>query len=486
MVRFFKYLLILKFTIGASLQAAPIVISGLVTNNSVPEPRTLVYLSFPIQQDTIAFTDTNGEYTTTINPNTTSGSVTVSYIDKCGDTITTVVPFGRQTQQLRADIAGCVRPSQIIVQGQITNPPSTGLFLFCKSAGTFGVDSVWVDSLGLYRKSIAVNGGGSLSIEFDDCNQNLIGDSASFNIGDTLNFNFNYCSPPKNAYFGKVLLSNQPISNTDAFILVYKYEENTQQFSFYDTVALSSNGRFSFPNNGDANFLLKVMPADNRTPFAATYYSSGALWSNNTSFSVGPHNNSIELVINVIPKAPGRGNASVNGTVNIDKTLLLPGFSGKGIHLLDENLSVVDFTYADVNGDFQFNNIDRGNYFIWLDQCGIPTNPIKIEISNSNDKKSGYVITGNELGIGFDEFVGFEDFQQVEPKIYPNPFRNEIQFSGIEGHVQIFNALGNELASFKLSNLDSKIETTDTWESGLYVVKILSKNKAYSVLLLKE
>ena len=67
--------------IGGSLQATPVVIKGLVTNNSVPATRTWVRVQYTQLGDTAVMTDTLGNYEVTINPRLIRGSVTASFID---------------------------------------------------------------------------------------------------------------------------------------------------------------------------------------------------------------------------------------------------------------------------------------------------------------------------------------------------------------------------------------------------------------------
>lgn len=74
--------------------------------------------------------------------------------------------------------------------------------------------------------------------------------------------------------------------------------------------------------------------------------------------------------------------------------------------------------------------------------------------------------------------LNVDNFKIDAISIYPNPAKNKIQISnivGISNEIRIFNILGKQVFS-QQKNLDKTIDVLSL-QSGIYIVKILSKGK---------
>lgn len=493
LIKKIKYLL-LFLMIGGSIHAAPFIVRGVVTNNSLPATQKWVRIQFPQGGDTSVTTDFRGEYIVTINPTFRIGTVLTSFSDICGKTVLDTNSFDSLTTLITSNLIGCVQPPSLTltIKGFIKNLPNQPFPLFLKfSIDQFRTqDSVLVDSMGKYEKTIVANTNGTIEYRLFDCNNGVIQDSAGFRLGDTIPKDFDYCPIPPNSYFGRVSYKGASISTNDAFLLRYSYNTIDQEFDFVDTLYLILNGRFSFPKDSNTDYLLKVIPRSNQQPFVATYYPKGRSWSNQ-ALAIGPHiSDTSELFVDLLPKQIGQtGGASVSGKIMLSDELKIPGYHGVGIHLLDKNEVPVDYTYTDSIGQFKFENLVSGNYFVWLDQCGIPTTPFPVTISNNSESVSGIIITGNKLGISYDYFVSNEEQLNGNNVIeaFPNPFAHELKItSRLSAEIAVFNSYGKSILNVRLNENETRMIETETWPTGLYVAYVHSKNKRYSVKLLKK
>ena len=90
-----------------------------------------------------------------------------------------------------------------------------------------------------------------------------------------------------------------------------------------------------------------------------------------------------------------------------------------------------------------------------------------------------YTGNGSQDGVAFWSTLGIEDFEQVgNIKLYPNPSNSILnitaQNAGTNGTIEIYSIVGKKVLSQKLELSEAtKIDVSD-WDSGLYLVKILS------------
>ena len=494
MIQKIKFLCLLLM-IGSGLEAAPFIVRGLVTNNSTPATQKWVRVQFPQGGDTSVITNIRGEYLVTINPRFRIGTVLTSFTDVCGFSIRDTNNFDSTTTTLTSNLIGCNQPppTSIVIKGFITNMPIPYSAVFINySLDQFRtIDSVRVDSNGNYQKIITANSNGTIEYRLKDCNVNLINDSSGFSLGDSISRNFNYCRPPANSFYGKVIFEGLPVTRNDVFLLRYKYNSTEQKFNFIDTLLLSLSGRFSFANNTNSDYLLKAMPATGIQPFSATYFPYGATWSSAKSVAIGPHtSDSLELIINLNQRQIDTTTTGIiAGEVRIDEELKIAGYSGIGIHLLDINQNPIDFVYADASGNFIFEKLIVGEYLVWLDQCGVPTNPVPVSITSSNESVDGLILTANQLGISYDEFVSIDEssYGLNNFRAFPNPFSNHLKFhSSSVSKISVTNLMGQPVFNLDLLENETWVVDTEACPVGFYVINIHSKTEDYSIKLLQD
>ena len=182
------------------------------------------------------------------------------------------------------------------------------------------------------------------------------------------------------------------------------------------------------------------------------------------------------------------GSFTLAGKVDVKQEFLKPGYSAVGILLLDENDKVIDYKYADSSNSFSFENLSSGKYKVWIDQCGLPTVTKIVELSTMNPSISDLVITANNNGISYDEFVTNEEFTQTENlQVFPNPFENVLKFNTTDpSSLVIRDVVGNIVFNENLVQSQSLEVSTQNWATGLYVITVQTKKELYIKKMIKK
>jgi len=354
-----------------------------------------------------------------------------------------------------------------------------------------GADTIVItDALGNFN--LLVNpwdSSGSMRVFFLDCANDTTDTVISYAF-NTRNVRVNLfgCSTlQRDKYFGVIHLNSTPIFGPDAILLRYKYLPENQKIQFEDTISIASDGKFEFLKDIVSDYLLKVIPRKDTSIFTATYFPNGITWDNKNSKTVGSHLNS-SIIIDLKSYNRPRGIYSIEGSVKLDASLKKPGYSAIGIHLLDLNNNQVEFIYSDDSSDFKFQNIDSGDYKIWIDQCGVPTEPKLISLRGGANQITGIVLTANDNGISYDRFVGFTELKnEPEISIYPNPFYNALNLEvPSNSTIYIHDLMGQSI--FQKSTISSGFQQleTDSWQSGIYIITIETQGQMYQRKLIKR
>ena len=376
------------------------------------------------------------------------------------------------------------------ITGNATNNglPAISKEIFVQATGAD--TSVFTDASGNFNLLInPSDSSGTMRVFFLDCANDTTDSVVVFDMNTrNVTVSLKGCiSVPINKHFGVIKMDSFPINGADAILLRYKYLAQTKKFQFEDTIPITTAGEFNFLKDSLSDYLLKVIPKKDTSRFAATYYPNGITWDANYAKAVGPYIND-SLKIDVFSYRKPRGGFSVEGTIEIDASLKLAGYSAVGIHLLDLRNNLVEFIYANDSGLFKFSNIDSGDYKIWIDQCGLPTEPKLISLRGANTQITGIVLTASENGISFDKFVSLSESTATdEISIYPNPFYNFINIEvPINSSIIIHDLVGRPI--FQKNTNDNEVQRleTESWQPGIYIITLESEGEIYQRKLIKR
>lgn len=465
--------IILCSIIGSGIKAAPIIVSGRVSNNGFPASNEWIHIQV-IGADTVTVTDSLGFFSCTVNPSVSQGSITAFFIDCIGDTVISTKLYSPQTTNISVILNGCLSP-EIHLKGTITNITNASNLpwvYISLDQWRNTIDSAQVDSNGFYFKTIRSASQGVISARVFNCRFNWETDSANYSKNDTITMNFNFCQQPSNTLTGIVKLNGRQLLSNEAFLLRYRYDASLSRFDFIDTLFLNQNGAYQISKDS-SDYLIKVLPNPNLMSFAATYYPSGAVWNNPNTKSVGSHI-STNIDIDARSLVSSSGNGSIKGKILVDNSLNIHGYSASGIELRNETGQATRFTYADANGNFEFSGLPHGKYQVWVDQCGIPTTANWIELNSTNPNATDVIITASKRGISYDAFLALNESEKTTKiSMYPNPTVDIINIDGLSNaSITITNAHSEEIfKGFVTGTYTAQIDAQE-WPRGLYLLHI--------------
>ena len=483
----FVILIILYTIIGSGLKAAPIIVSGNVSNNGVPASNEWVHIQV-IGADTITVTDSLGFFSCTVNPSVSQGSITTFFIDCMGDTVISTKLYSPQTTNISVILNGCL-PPEIHLKGtitNITNPSNLPWVYISLDQWRNTIDSAQVDSNGYFFKTIRSATQGVISARVLNCRFNWETDSASYSKNDTITMNFNFCRQPFNTLTGIVKLNGRALLPNEAFLLRYRYHPTSFGFDFMDTLFLNQNGAYQISKDS-SDYLIKVLPNPNLMSFSATYYPSGAVWNDPNTKSVGSHI-STNIDIDVRSLVGSSGNGSIKGKTLVDNSLNINGYSASGIELRNEIGQAIGFTYADPNGNFEFSGLPHGKYQVWVDQCGIPTTANWIELNSTNPNATDVIITASKRGISYDAFLALNESEKTTKlSFYPNPTEDYLNIDGLSNaNIMITNARAEEVYKGFVTGINTTQIDAREWPRGLYLLHINQNGTLQYFKLIKK
>lgn len=214
---------------------------------------------------------------------------------------------------------------------------------------------------------------------------------------------------------------------------------------------------------------------------APLYYTSGDTWATAEAIGLPCFLNSGNINSNTLNVLSGSG--IVSGNIVIDTNYLkspTQAFENALVKLIDAGNSVVAFTYTDVNGNYQFQNVPTGVYSVRLDVPYIP-----------QLNEHTITVTGNQIVLGADFSVlsngitaednltlGIVETTLSNVEMYPNPAKEKVIIkndSGKEITIQI-NAIDGQLIQEVKIGLGINEILTSELSEGIYFVQIGSND----------
>jgi len=238
---------------------------------------------------------------------------------------------------------------------------------------------------------------------------------------------------------------------------------------------LDSNGVYIFPMVPNGDFYIYAIPTV-LNGYLPTYYDDVLNWQNATIVHLGQPNN--PYTIHLIPAGTMiHGNGNIFGHINgselkttlVDKITML---------LMDSNGNSISFNPVQTAGDFSFNSLDYGTYYLKAEMAGILSDLVKVILTPDNPNATVTLtfsknrITGiYNLPKGINSCI-----------IYPNPVEDivNISFKTVEPvkvTLEIISMTGEVMLQVQKSlesgssNLTLPVETLT---SGIYTLRIKS------------
>jgi hypothetical protein len=296
---------------------------------------------------------------------------------------------------------------------------------------------------------------------------------------------------------GHVMAGYFPIDHGEAYL--YKIESN--ELVPIDTAVFNDSlGFYLFYQVIEGDYLVKADLCPNSihfNHFFTTYYSNKLEWTDaDTIFHTG---NNCEYNIELIPVTQSfSGQGSISGSI-------FYGFDSKEggnvpacnveILLFNENLEPSICTHSNDNGEFEFQNLDTGNYYIHAEVTGKYTYPLMVSLDDSYTEITGIALTIGSLAV-YGSMIGVteNELTNLIGQPYPNPAsesacielqKNELPINSIS-LLSITGQLIKEYNPSSCKVFDHIILDTEYINPGIYFVRIDIQNQLVLRKLIKK
>lgn len=305
---------------------------------------------------------------------------------------------------------------------------------------------------------------------------------------DGIDFPLSQYEPNKgNGFAGRVVDAN----NESIFSVVYAIPviaDRNKDKRVQAVTKTRDDGYFYFENLPYGNYVLLSIPADNK--YIPGYFKMSDFvvrrWSEATRIGVGE--NMIEIIYEIMHRERTglRGIMSVNGEIRANGSTLTQGDSPQGlmaiedalVYVIDEMGNVSNFTFSDIYGSFQIDDLPTGNLKLIIDKVGFNTYETFVEL----DLEESFTKT-IDVQLAPEAVASAEEYDLTNGiRIYPVPAYDFINISTefLTGDIQIsvVDIMGKEVLSLKSEATQpaARIDIS-TLSSGNYMLRLVSGSK---------
>ena len=285
---------------------------------------------------------------------------------------------------------------------------------------------------------------------------------------------------------GTVLADGQPIDEGFAYLYQMDGDQIVDVFACF----ISEFGYYDFYQLEEGYYILKVELSPNSplyNQYIPTYYGDVPNWVNASVIHLQA--NTWNADVNMIPissASPGSGLIAGQIIKEITYKDEFGPVADIEVLLLDEDDTVLEFAFTDLNGYFGFNEINFGTYKVMVEVMGKYSNPAFITLDDENPsvENLNFVITGDNISLSIDE--NLPEYIFDISNVYPNPVVNQALINynltkTASVQVTVINMMGQVI--FEQNNQSNqgynifKINTREM-EIGVYFVQ-LNFNNSY-------
>ena len=291
--------------------------------------------------------------------------------------------------------------------------------------------------------------------------------------------------PNNYSVWGRVYVGNLTTDKCQAY-LFRKYQ---QGFVLpFDTVNLTSVndtlGIYYFYQIPEGEYYIQLrLPSTSgySTDFCPTYYGDSPFWAQSQVMQVFSDMSNMHINMQAITHETGNnyisGSVSNNATGIIENVLTL---------LYNENNDVVDYTYSDSFGNYEFENVSSGTYCVYGELAGFTSIPAVTPTLNNYDSTINVnFIIENTTATGY--ILSEEESSNNNYKIYPNPIVNNKFFIKFDKNIintctySILNAIGVEEESGLLDAYEKgfNINLENDLPMGVYLISVRSIDRQF-------
>jgi hypothetical protein len=240
----------------------------------------------------------------------------------------------------------------------------------------------------------------------------------------------------------------------------------------------------------EGNYLLKIHlspGSSNFTEYFPTYFSDHLLWQDAEFLHLADSNfyHADLSLIEIPQQSSGIGQINGNVICYLESTGGYPiPAANTEVLLYDHNMQAIAFENTSGSGNFRFENLELGTYYLMAESTGMLTEPVSVTLLNTNPVVHNIQLSLYSSGL---TVINDPDENVFDVQIYPNPVNDylfveinssltsmpRISLTGISGQELLPESPGSASGD-KTIRLDvSKLP------KGVYVLKIISPDGRY-------
>ncbi|MES2799973.1 MAG: choice-of-anchor L domain-containing protein [Bacteroidota bacterium] len=276
---------------------------------------------------------------------------------------------------------------------------------------------------------------------------------------------------------GTVNVNNAPATGT---LEIFNFIQDTTLAIPVETVNIT-NGDYDVDSLGSGMYHVRFTPDPVIYPNTPpVYFTTGSDWTSATAIGLpcflsnaGVFSDSLAVL---------NGNSTIAGFISIDTSYLKVVYEAMdhALIFLHDSLTneLIDFTYSDVNGMYQFNNLPAGDYYVRLDVPYIPQLDNHTLTVGTNE-----VLSGADFQIMLDGIhpvsnlvLSTNEMTDFVVDVYPNPATDAfyIESNGNSYSYELLTINGASLEQG--SAVGTKKIDISTLSSGIYLLKVSNGN----------
>ncbi len=287
---------------------------------------------------------------------------------------------------------------------------------------------------------------------------------------------------------------NQNTRLDEGIAYLYKYDSCKGVYNkhTHDTFLRADTIDYYFNNLPSGKYYVKAKPTSNSqysSNYVATYHQNATNWTNADSIVITGIGKSLKgKNINLVKSSNSNGTGNITGYVSGNKAPC-PNKRGGGeealadvpVLLLNEDRDPVDRTLTNESGDYAFEDLDEGQYFVKVDLPGYTTEEDQVSLtSESNNKKVNFEVDEGKVSIS-DETSGILNHPKgTEIEVYPSPARSNVKVDIITDEmkdltINVIDMNGQPVQHRDLGSFNGEqtvnLDVSD-WNAGPYVLQI--------------
>jgi hypothetical protein len=281
------------------------------------------------------------------------------------------------------------------------------------------------------------------------------------------------------------------------YVKIYGYTFY-QRSPLNDSVLIGSNGSFLFKDIPYGRYILVAQPTDASSEFyVQTYYPSAVYWEFGQQITINSEDPDMVYVITIQEAQILEGNTAVEGNLsdNINEKILETGKYDKGrpvkkakivlagSRAKDTSYDIVATIETDNQGNFAFNDVEDGSYYIWADVPGLPVQGVyEINISGHQFVSNlNYILTEEAvIRAGQPEYSAINrPIKESDIAVYPNPCNDFIRIYSdkpVQFLVEFIDSKGVTVKHIQTQSGNVPLDISDILP-GIYIVRILTEEK---------